>query len=241
MTSAALPPAPGESAINTPHPEDQDPADFFGDDGAENGAEHSLMPEEGAAEEEQESAAEEGAAQEEQPPEPQGEGAGEEPPPAPAEHPKAPEPSIGQALEGQQFDEGDGPKEVTSTGGVEAESPAAQEQAAGGKGAATDEAASTKKNGPRGYVVVREILFTQDYVDHFAKQLEEGKDPHTIYMVLEPKVEARNPTPVLMSAFKKHHKRLGQPLRLLAIPLSVWKVRTLELKPKVIDDNISID
>jgi hypothetical protein len=218
---AAIPATPG---VNAPHPNDEeDPANFFGDD-PENEEEKSLMPDDG-------------------------ETISEVPPeePEPAEDverdPPPPKSVSGEALAGRTFSE-DG-KEV-SVVGTAGEAPTAldPEPATAGEDAKVPPAPGTTtvvKNGPRGYVVIREIELGKEYLEHFLKEIEEGKDPHKVCMVLEPKVEARNPAPVLTGAFKKHYKRLGQPLRLAAIPLSMWNIRTLSLKPKVIDDNIAIE
>jgi hypothetical protein len=255
MTPSAVPPAPGESAVNAPHPEDEDPADFFGEDGEGGAEERSLMPED------DENAAGEEAAGEEAAGEPgeeqaageaaeaaadaatEEEAATEDPPPADVpgdgaqtapSADRAPAPAAGEALAGQQFSEdGETQREVDEKGGARPSD--------AGSGSKEPAEAAVAKNGPRGYVVIREIALDKKFLEFFAKQLEDGKGPHTVYMVLEPKVEARNPAPVLTNAFRKHFKRLGQPLRLAAIPLSMFNVRTLSIKPKVIDENIAIE
>lgn len=244
--------------MNAPHPDEANPEDFFGD-GPDAAEERSLMPDEG-----DENAAEEAAE------EPVAEGDADEPneEEQPAASERAPAPASGVALPGQQLSEdgeeqaevgpdgekvelppasedGPGPTDALGDGEQPAPSAGAEQQpqpAAGGEGEPPAETASAPpKNAPRGYVVVREVALTRDFLGFCVKALEEGKDPFTVYMVLEPKVEARNPAPVLTAAFKKHHKRLGPVLRLAAIPLSMWKVKTLSLKPKVIDDNIAIE
>lgn len=229
MPAPAIPAAPG-TGVNAPHPADEDPEDFFGDEPKEEG-EKSLMPEEGET-------LSEVPAEEAEPAED-------------VQRDPAPKPVSGEALEGQTFSE-DG-EEVSVVGtageseklGLSPEEPKPEpEPAAAAEGAKEPPAAETPapvKNGPRGYVVIREIELNKGYLEHFLKEIEEGKDPRKVCMVLEPKVEARNPTPVLTGAFKKHYKRLGQPLRLAAIPLSMWNIRTLSLKPKVMDDNIAIE
>jgi hypothetical protein len=220
MPAPAIPAAPG-TGVNAPHPGDEDPEDFFGDD-PENGEEKSLMPADGET-------------ISEVPPE------GAEPA-EDVERDPPPKPVSGEALEGQTFSEDGEGVSVVGTAG-ESEKLPPEEPAAAAEGAKEPPAAETAtvKNGPRGYVVIREIELGKEYLEHFLKEIEEGKDPHKVCMVLEPRVEARNPTPVLTGAFKKHYKRLGQPLRLAAIPLSMWNIRTLSLKPKIIDDNIAIE
>lgn len=228
------------SGINAPHPDDHDPADFFGDDEPTSEDSPSLMGDDEPDEE------------------PVDEPVGEE-------KEKAPKPASGETIRGQTLStDGEKAQVVDEDGGVkdlpveegpvdpldaptagEKDAPSAEQEpqaaAASGEPPADDTAAAATKNGPRGYVVLREITLTKDYLDLFIKEQEEGKDARKVYVVLESKVESRNPQPVLMQTFKKHARRLGQPLRLAAIPLSMWKIRTLSVKPRVINDNIEIE
>lgn len=262
MTPTAIPPEPG-TGVNAAHPDDDDPSKFFGDDNEGEGEGEqpvSLMPDD----DDGEAAAEAAAGGEPDANDADGEQEQEQEQPGDGERPPQPAGGI-EPTSGQQFDEGTGQREVTGDGAAApaaestAEEPAvaapAAESAAepqpaaavaspaeqGSKEPPAEPQAAKPANGPRGYVVLREVELTHEFLEHFLKELDAGKDPRTAYFVLEPKVESRNPTPVLQAAFKKHHKRLGEPLRLGAIPLSMFKIRSLSLKPKVIDDNIVID
>lgn len=234
------PPTPA-APINAPHPDDDDPAAFFGDEDPQEGAAPSLMPEE-----------DEGAAP--TPPKPvsgealegqtfseDGETIAEVPPTDAAERAKWEAKQVAQAEAAEATEDLDEEEDVQRD---PAPAKSAETTADGSPAAAQDAgetpAPASVKSGPRSYVVIREIELTSQYIDHFAKALEEGKPPHKIYMVLESR-EARSPNPVLTGAFKKHMKRLGQPLRLAAIPMSYWNLKTLSLKPKVVDDNIEIE
>ena len=254
MNDVAIPETPG-SGINAPHENDDDPAAFFGDD-PDAAEEPSLMPEDDPDGGE--------PAVDDTEPDTEPEMDPDEGEPGESEKQQPPKPASGEATAGQAFSEdgetigevggaseraaADEPDPTTARTAGDAAAPSAGEPApprppaaASAKTPSASEPAAPPKNGPRGYVVIREIALTTEYLEHFAKQLEEGKDPHKVYLVLEPKVEARNPAPVLTGAFKKHYKRLGQPLRLAAIPLSMWNLRSLSIKPKIIDENIAIE
>jgi hypothetical protein len=244
----AVPPTPG-SGPNAPHPDDDDPAAFFGDgEGDAAGEEKSLMPEEG----DEAAAHPEPATGEATPGQTftedgekidevaAGDAVVEEPAAAAEETEQALAP-VGQGAEDpeQAAEHAEWQAEQDRKA---AEAATAVPRDAGDKPPpASTEEPKAAAAGPRGYVVIREVALTQEYVDFFAKALAEGKEPQKVYMILEDKVEARNPNPVLTGAFKKHAKRLGEPLRLAAIPLTMWKLRTLSMKPKVIDNNIAIE
>lgn len=265
MPTPSIPATPG-SGPNAPHANagEDDPSKFFGED-EDNDQEPSLMPEEeGAADveidepgdepddepvvarppvpatgealpgqqfsEDGEQQREVGATAEVVEPEPEAEA---EPQPE-----EKVEEKVEEAAPTSASSEAPGEAAGAESAAAEKAGAAAGE---GEKEPPATTAATQAKNGPRGYVVVRELELTGQFLEHFQKELEEGKEPRKVYMVLEPKVEARNPAPVLTAAFKKHYKRLGQPLRLAAIPLSMWNVKSLSIKPKVIDENIAIE
>jgi hypothetical protein len=246
------------SDINKPHENDEDPADFFGD-GDDDLALPTIEPADAPAPASGEvtegqtliagdEIAEVGASIGDIPakgpvaPPEDDEPKAEEP--KAAEEPPEPE-SIGQAAARAAGEKGEETRdEAIARYQKDAETqpePAKPEKAEKKRGRRSSGQTSEVTNGPRGYVVIREIELTREFIDVFVKELDAGKDPRKIYMVLQSRVEARNPAPVLLQAFRKYAKQLGQPMRLAAIPESMWKIKTLAVKPRVIEDNIEIE